>query len=84
MRIATIEGSHLISLEPQEALMMLRLLQAARLHPATAQDMQSSGDALRFLDDLSRSLMRNLGNPQLHTGGITPRGEHQKNRFDNG
>ena len=64
--------------------MMLRLLQAARLHPATAQDMQSSGDALCFLDDLSRSLMRNLGNPQLHTGGITPRGEHQKNSFDNG
>ena len=84
MKIASIEGSHLISLDLQEALMMVRLLQAARLHPATAQEAQSSGDVLRFLDDLSTSLMRNLSRPEIHSGVIRPREKNQKNSFDIG
>ena len=68
MKIATIEGSHLISLDTQEAMMMVRLLQAARLHQPTAQEIQSPGDALRLLDDLSRTLMQNLNHQQTQSG----------------
>lgn len=56
MKIATIEGHHLISLNTPEALMLLRLLHSARLHGPTALEQSLAGDADRLCRELTAAL----------------------------
>jgi hypothetical protein len=63
MRISTIEGNHLIGLNHEEALLMVRILAAASLHEPTAIELHHDGDALRFIQQLSGTLMHHLADP---------------------
>lgn len=58
MKISTIDASHLIGLNTREALMLVRLLQAARFHQPTATELQIAGDCKGFLKELSDALLR--------------------------
>jgi len=60
MKIATIEGHHLISLNTPEALMLLRLLHSAQLHGPTALEQNVAGDADRFCRELTAALTHPL------------------------
>ncbi|MFM7651735.1 MAG: hypothetical protein ACKO5M_02235 [Vulcanococcus sp.] len=62
MKIATIEGHHLISLNTPEALMLLRLLQSARLHGPTAPEQDRAGEVDQFYRELTASLMHRSSN----------------------
>lgn len=87
MRISTIEGNHLIGLDTREALMLVRLLHSARLHGPTAEQMQRDGDARRFTEQLSGTLMRHLGqrvDPGPGAIGASAVETAQKNSFGSG
>jgi len=61
MKIATIDNNHLISLDTQEALMMLRLLHSARLHGPTVLEQELGGDAQYFLRELTKAILATSG-----------------------
>lgn len=58
MKIATIENNHLIGLNNQEALLLLRLLHSSRLHGPTRLERQLGGDADHFVEELSVALLQ--------------------------
>ena len=58
MKFTTIEGNVLIGLNTQEALLLLRILQASQLQGPCSQELQSGGDAEQFVKDLTKSLLQ--------------------------
>ena len=61
MKITSISNHHLIGLSTAEALLMMRLLQAATLHPAVHQELGHGGETERFLGNLLGALRRQVG-----------------------